>query len=40
MIVHSPAVSARRFVSDLFRSLRRVVRQVERRQRYRRLGWV
>ena len=40
MIVHSPAAAARRLVSDVFRSLRRVLRQAERRQRYRRLGWV
>jgi hypothetical protein len=32
--------TAQRLIADLMRSVRRVIRQTERRQRYRRLGWV
>ncbi len=33
-------VATRRLVSRTMRTFRRLARQIERRQRYRRLGWV
>ena len=35
-----PALLSRRFLLDGLRTVRRLARQVERRMRYRRLGWV
>lgn len=40
MTVRNPVVVAQRLVSETFRSVRRMARQLERRLRYRRLGWV
>ena len=40
MTVQTPAVAARRLLTESLRSLRRLTRQLERRLRYRRLGWV
>lgn len=36
----NPVAATRRLMVDAFRTLRRIARQIERRQRYRRLGWV
>ena len=40
MSVRSPLAAARRIVVDALRAIRRLIRQAERRQRYRRLHWV
>ena len=40
MLALRPVAATRRTLIEVFRSVRRVLRQVERRQRYRRLGWV
>jgi hypothetical protein len=40
MTARNPVVVAQRLVSEVLRSFRRISRQVERRLRYRRLGWV
>ena len=40
MIVSNPALAGRRLLGDALRTIRRVARQVERRMRYKRLGWV
>ena len=40
MTVQNPVVVGRRFTSEALRTVRRLTRQIERRLRYRRLGWV
>ena len=40
MTVSDPVRASRWLLGDALRTLRRVARQVERRMRYRRLGWV
>ena len=40
MTVQNPVVIGRRLTSDALRTVRRLARQLERRLRYRRLGWV
>ncbi len=40
MTVLNPALVPRRILAGTFRAVRRLARQVERRMRYRRLGWV
>ena len=40
MTVPHPVLAGRRLVWDTMRTVRRLARQVERRMRYRRLGWV
>ncbi len=40
MTVSNPALASRRLLLDAWRTVRRLTRQVERRMRYRRLGWV
>ncbi len=40
MTYRSTVPLPRRLVLDVFRTMRRLARQIERRQRYRRLGWV
>ncbi len=40
MTVYNPVPGSRRILWNALRSLRRFTRQVERRLRYKRLGWV
>ncbi len=40
MTDRNPVLAARRGAWSLLRSCRRLLRQIERRVRYRRLGWV
>lgn len=40
MTARNPVLAAQRAVSSALRSCRRLLRQLERRARYRRLGWV
>ncbi len=40
MSVSNPVLASRRLLLDTLRTVRRLARQVERRLRYRRLGWV
>ena len=40
MTVAAPPLAGRRLLLDTWRTVRRLTRQVERRMRYRRLGWV
>lgn len=40
MTARSSIDAPRRLVAEVLRTIRRVIRQTERRQRYRRLGWV
>ncbi len=40
MTVSKSALTPRRLLLDTFRVVRRLARQLERRMRYKRLGWV
>ena len=40
MTVQNPVVVGRRLALEALRTFRRLTRQIERRLRYRRLGWV
>ena len=40
MTAPNPALASQRLIWDTLRMVRRVARQIERRMRYRRLGWV
>ncbi len=40
MTIHAPLTVVRRVLADALRTARRLARQLQRRARYRRLGWV